>query len=209
MKSVFLLKNFKQRIGNLSSKHLFVLGTLLAVSAVSLIGYFVTAPKHDSVTDAPMAQSQPASQAQSESKPMANQSQADSSQSTTGNSQQTTMPSNGSMSTQPAGDTTQQQQSSINVNVTVAGSSSFSLMLPSPANQCDVLSHALGAGKISQLDMRYNSGYGSYGVYKINNIGQANQIWWTFRVNGVSPSKGCSYVPANNYDQIVWEYIGP
>lgn len=56
--------------------------------------------------------------------------------------------------------------------------------------------------------MRYNNDLGSYGVYQINGIGKDNAIWWTYTVNGQSPSQGCSYIKANNNDKVEWKYIG-
>lgn len=208
MKSVFLLKKAKKRISNLGAKRLALLALLLVISVVSLAGFLLTAPKQTGSVRTPLAQGQSGATAPNELQPASNQSQLEPSRAGDGSSPKTIKPNTSAAPAQTAGNTTK-PQSSIDVNVNITGSSSFTLTLPFSSNHCDVLSYALSQGKIAQLDMRYNSGYGSYGVYKINNIGQANQIWWTFRVNGVSPAKGCSYVPVNNYDQIVWEYIGP
>ncbi len=95
------------------------------------------------------------------------------------------------------------------VQVSINGGIYFSVDVEMGSNQCDVLSNALNQGKISSLNMQFNSSYGSYGVYQINGIGKENQVWWTYLVNGDSPSSGCSYIKANNDDSVSWKYIGP
>jgi hypothetical protein len=80
--------------------------------------------------------------------------------------------------------------------------------IPDGANQCDVLSKALEQGKITQLNMRYDSNYKTYAVYQINGLGKENSIWWVYKVNGQSPNQGCSYIKANSGDNIEWRYIG-
>lgn len=79
--------------------------------------------------------------------------------------------------------------------------------VPEGVNQCDVLSKALEQGKISQLNMKYNPSLKSYGVYQINGVGKENDVWWVYTVNGQSPA-GCSFVKANNGDNIEWRYVG-
>jgi len=108
---------------------------------------------------------------------------------------------------QPAG--SGQNQAPISVSLSVDGGGSLAISLPVGSNQCDVLSRALAQGKISSLDMRFNPSYGSYGVFKINGLGQDSQVWWTYKVNGSNPNQGCSYIKANNNDQISWIYVGP
>jgi hypothetical protein len=76
------------------------------------------------------------------------------------------------------------------------------------ANQCDVLSQALLQGKIQSLNMRYNNDLGTNAVYQINGIGKENSVWWTFKVNGQSPSQGCSYIKVGSNDNAEWSYIG-
>lgn len=98
---------------------------------------------------------------------------------------------------------------SLTVSVNINGSSGFQITLPPGSNHCDVLNQALSEGKISQLFMRYNSSYGSYGVYQINGLGQENQVWWTYSVNGRSPPAGCSQIKVNNNDDVTWTYVGP
>lgn len=93
------------------------------------------------------------------------------------------------------------------VNVTLNGTN-FEVKINDNSNQCDVLSKALEQGKIQSLNMRYDNSLGSYGVYQINGVGKENSVWWTYKVNGQSPSKGCSYVKANSGDSIEWKYIG-
>lgn len=94
------------------------------------------------------------------------------------------------------------------VNLTINGSSGFTVLINDGGNQCDVLSKALADGKISSLNMRYDSNYGTYAVYQINGIGKENSVWWTYTVNGQSPNQGCSYVKIKNNDNIEWKYIG-
>lgn len=94
------------------------------------------------------------------------------------------------------------------INVSINGQTSFTVVVDEGSNQCDVLSKALEQGRISSLNMQYNSPLGSYAVYQINGIGKENSVWWTYKVNGVSPSQGCSYIKANNGDNVEWQYIG-
>jgi len=94
------------------------------------------------------------------------------------------------------------------VNLSINGGSSFSVVVNKDANQCDVLSKALEQGKISILDMRYDKTYETYAVYQINGIGKENSVWWVYTVNGHSPSQGCSYIKANNDDKVEWKYVG-
>ncbi len=101
-----------------------------------------------------------------------------------------------------------QQQSKISVTLSINGSSVGAVSLDEGSNQCNVLSNAKDQGKISSLDMRYISSLGTNGVYKINGIGKDNAIWWVYKVNGASPSQGCSLVKANNNDNVDWEYVG-
>lgn len=94
------------------------------------------------------------------------------------------------------------------VNVSINNQTSFTVVVDEGLNQCDVLKKALEQGKISSLKMQYNSTYGSYAVYQINGIGKENAVWWTYKVNGVPPTQGCSYIKANHSDNIEWTYIG-
>jgi len=94
------------------------------------------------------------------------------------------------------------------VSLAINGQGGAEVVVPDGANQCDVLAKALEQNKIASLDMRYDANYGSYGVYKINGIGQSNQVWWTYKVNGTSPPQGCSYIKANPRDNVAWEYKG-
>jgi len=97
---------------------------------------------------------------------------------------------------------------SVQVNVSINGTSSFTITVDEGANQCDVLKKALEEGKINSLNMQYNSTYNSYAVYQINGIGKENSVWWIYKVNGVPPKSGCSFIKANNGDNIEWQYIG-
>jgi len=94
------------------------------------------------------------------------------------------------------------------VNLKINGSSVGNVDLPEGANQCDVLLKAKDQGKISQLLMKYDNALGTNGVYQINGQGKENSVWWTYKVNGQSPSQGCSLVKANSGESIEWEYKG-
>jgi hypothetical protein len=94
------------------------------------------------------------------------------------------------------------------VNLKINGSSVGNVDMQEGNNQCDVLSRAKDQGKISSLTMRYINDLGTYGVYQINGIGQENTVWWVYKINGQSPSQGCSYIKANSGDSVEWEYKG-
>lgn len=104
--------------------------------------------------------------------------------------------------------TAQSQQQTLSVSLSINGSSIGQISVASGANQCDVLQNALSQGKIQSLNMRYDNSLGTYGVYQINGQGKDNAIWWTYKVNGQSPTSGCSYIKANNGDSIDWSYVG-
>ncbi len=95
------------------------------------------------------------------------------------------------------------------VNVSINGSSNFSLSVADGSNHCDVLSKALSDGKMASLNMKYSSAYDTYAVYQINGIGKENQVWWTYSVNGSNPPLGCSHIKVKNNDSVSWTYIGP
>lgn len=118
----------------------------------------------------------------------------------------TPVPTNGNSSTTSSGGSS--QNSELQVSVAVNPGGSFSLTIPSGSNQCDVLNKALSDGKISSLTMRFNNSLGTYAVYQINGVGKDNAVWWTYKVNGQSPSQGCSFIKVNNGDRIEWNYIG-
>ncbi|HSX19351.1 MAG TPA: DUF4430 domain-containing protein [Candidatus Saccharimonadales bacterium] len=100
------------------------------------------------------------------------------------------------------------QTPTFQVSLKINGASAGNVDVPQGSNQCDVLSKALDQGKISSLNMRYESNYGSNAVYQINGIGNPNSVWWVYKVNGNSPSEGCSKVSANSNNNIEWEYKG-
>lgn len=100
------------------------------------------------------------------------------------------------------------QQNVLKVNLSINDGPSFSIELPSGSNQCDVLNKALSDGKISSLNMKYLSSMSTYGVYQINGIGKGEQVWWVYKVNGISPSQGCNHVKVNNNDSVNWSYLG-
>ena len=94
------------------------------------------------------------------------------------------------------------------ISLIINGSSVGSMNVTNGSNQCDVLSQALSQGKIQSLNMRYNNDMGTNAVYQINGLGKENAVWWVFKINGQSPSQGCSYIKVNNGDNILWEYLG-
>lgn len=94
------------------------------------------------------------------------------------------------------------------VNLVINGGGNLTINVDPGNNQCDVLSKASEQGKISSLNMRYDNNLGTNAVYQINGIGKENSVWWTYKVNGVSPSQGCSYLKVNNGDKIEWSYLG-
>ncbi len=100
------------------------------------------------------------------------------------------------------------QEATRQVNLSINGSGVGSVTVNEGANHCDVLSKALEQGKISSLNMKFDENYGSYGVYQINGIGKDNAVWWVYKVNGASPSQGCSHVKVNNGETAEWEYKG-
>lgn len=123
-------------------------------------------------------------------------------------SQQTTTQQTAQPTQTPSATNTPAPQQNNQVNLSINGSSVGSVTIASGANQCDVLSQALSQGKIQSLNMRYDNSLGTYGVYQINGTGKENAIWWTYKVNGQSPGQGCSYIKANNGDNVEWNYIG-
>lgn len=99
--------------------------------------------------------------------------------------------------------------SKISISLSVDEGSSFSLSLDEGNNHCDALSQALQEGKISSLNMQFNSSFNSYAVYKINGLGQEGQVWWTYKVNDKSPPLGCTHIKVQNNDNVRWTYVGP
>lgn len=94
------------------------------------------------------------------------------------------------------------------VSLKINGSSVGNVDMQEGNNQCDVLSRAKDQGKISSLLMKYDNNLGTNGVYQINGMGKDNVVWWVYKVNGQSPSQGCSYIKANSGDTVEWEYKG-
>lgn len=94
------------------------------------------------------------------------------------------------------------------VTLTINGASVGTIAMEEGNNQCDVLSRAKDQGKISQLLMKYDNSLGTNGVYQINGIGKENVVWWVYKVNGTSPTQGCSHIKANGGDTVSWEYKG-
>ena len=77
-----------------------------------------------------------------------------------------------------------------------------------PKNHCQVLEAALAQGKLSSLNLKFFPSLSSYAVYQINGLGDTNQVWWTYSVNGQQPPYGCSQVMVNQGDVIHWTYAG-
>ena len=94
------------------------------------------------------------------------------------------------------------------VSLSINGSSIGNVTMEEGNNQCDVLSRAKDQGKISQLLMKYDNSLGTNGVYQINGVGKDNAVWWVYKVNGASPTQGCSFLKANSGDTAEWEYKG-
>ena len=85
----------------------------------------------------------------------------------------------------------------------------FTVEVDSPKNHCQVLEAALAQGKLSSLNLKFFPSLSSYAVYQINGLGDTNQLWWTYSVNGQQPPYGCSQVMVNQGDVIHWTYAGP
>jgi hypothetical protein len=118
-----------------------------------------------------------------------------------GNQTQTSTPGNTSTANAPA--PTTPIEVSLTINDTYAGK----VALPDGKNQCDVLQEALADNIINSLDMRYSSQYKTYAVYVINGVGDSGSVWWTYKVNGISPPLGCANVKAHDGDSVTWEYV--
>ena len=103
---------------------------------------------------------------------------------------------------------TSQAAQNFQVNLKINGSPVGGVNVSNGQNQCDVLNDALSQGKIASLNMKYDNGLGTYGIYQINGIGKENSIWWVYKVNGNPPNQGCSYIKAASSDNVEWEYKG-
>lgn len=96
----------------------------------------------------------------------------------------------------------------LKVNLSINGEPGKDLDIASGSNHCDLLNRAQDMQIINSLKMEYNETYQTYGVYKINDIGKDDEVWWVFTINGESPPAGCDGVKVNEGDQVVWEYLG-
>jgi hypothetical protein len=96
----------------------------------------------------------------------------------------------------------------LQVQLSINGSLAGSITVDLGSTQCDVLMKAQEQGKISRLLMKYDNGLGTNAVYQINGIGKENAVWWVYKVNGQSPTQGCSFIKVNNGDAVEWEYKG-
>ncbi|HEX8931781.1 MAG TPA: DUF4430 domain-containing protein [Patescibacteria group bacterium] len=109
-------------------------------------------------------------------------------------------------STPPA--TPTQANQTLQVKLTINGTTAGEVTFNQGANQCDVLTAAHDQGKITSLLMKYDNNLGTNAVYQINGIGKENSVWWVYKVNGQAPGQGCSLVKANSGDNIEWNYLG-
>ena len=110
--------------------------------------------------------------------------------------------------TDKATDQAEQVTSTIQVNLSIDGEPGKDLDIASGSNHCDLLNRALEMQIIDSLKMEFNDQYQTYGIYKINDIGKENEVWWVFTINGESAPAGCDGVTVNEGDQVVWEYLG-
>lgn len=92
----------------------------------------------------------------------------------------------------------------LKVALEVQGTELGDVIIQDGQNQCDVLSDALAQKVITFLSMKYFTSFDSFGVYQINDIGDPNTVNFVFEVNGVSPDKGCSGIPAKGGDHVHW-----
>lgn len=104
--------------------------------------------------------------------------------------------------------TPQHQTQTVSVSLQINGALKGEVTLDDGANHCDVLSSALNAGIIDDLQLKYSDTMKSYGVHVINGQGDSNIVWWVYIVNGKSPPLGCSHILVNNNDTVNWKYIG-
>ena len=80
--------------------------------------------------------------------------------------------------------------------------------VPQESSQCNVLKMAYEIGLIPEPpDMRFNTKYDTFAVYVINGIGDKDEPWWMFTVNGEYPDAGCSHIPVNNGDEVDWYFL--
>ncbi|MBP6005542.1 DUF4430 domain-containing protein [Candidatus Saccharibacteria bacterium] len=100
------------------------------------------------------------------------------------------------------------QPETLNIKLQINTDSVIPLKILAGLNHCQLLEQAHSQGKISQLNIRYFPEYSSMGVISINNIGDANQVYWTYKVNGAGPPLGCSQVLVKSGDFVLWEYQG-
>jgi hypothetical protein len=99
------------------------------------------------------------------------------------------------------------EPATIEVSLTINNSFKGTVNLPEGSNHCDVLRQAQTDGLISNLSLKYNKALKTYGVYVIDGVGDENNVWWTYTVNGKSPPLGCSLVTAQDGDTVKWTYI--
>lgn len=95
----------------------------------------------------------------------------------------------------------------INVTLLINGSRKGSLAVQPDQNHCQVLQKAKDVGLIESLDMRWNTSLKTYGVYKINGLGDDTKVGWVYEVNEKSPPTGCSLAKPKDGDSINWKYL--
>lgn len=95
----------------------------------------------------------------------------------------------------------------VTASLLVNGVALGSMNIPAGSTQCELLNQAKSNGLIKQLTITYISAFKSYGVYKINDQGDDNKVWWVYEVNGKSPPAGCSGVTVENGDSVNWKYL--
>lgn len=99
-------------------------------------------------------------------------------------------------------------ENSITVNLSINNAENLEVSVPNGADTCEVLKKALDQSKIVNLKMKYSEEFKTFSVYKINDLGKEDSVWWTFEVNGKAPPAGCSLVKVNQGDKINWKYLG-
>jgi hypothetical protein len=107
----------------------------------------------------------------------------------------------------PASTPSSPQPSTVQVTLAVNDQVKGVVALSSTSNQCDLLNQAYAQGILTELDMRYNSELKTYGIYRIDNIGDPNTVTWTYTVNGKPPQFGCSYIKVQNSETVNWQYL--
>ncbi len=184
-------------------------GVLLLV--VSAAAAFSSQPQTNTAANTPLSQSEKTDNnaVDSSSDFETNQASTDERPSTIGsanpnkNSPAQTHDSPGS----PGDTPTPAGPAAINVTLLINGSRKGSLAVQPDQNHCQVLQKAKDTGLIESLDMRWNTSLKTYGVYKINGLGDDTKVGWVYEVNEKSPPTGCSLAKPKDGDSINWKYL--